>query len=169
MNKEAIDFGVDHTFTIIEKSDEYSDYYHFSTHLSSKSINQVYLANYDLLKQFISYFKNTVKRSKELSEAYNIKIACDQATPGYIIKDIDNILLLNNQRSDFIAQIQTAHLSKRENECLYHIIRGKTAKEIATLLGISFRTVETHLAHIKEKFKVSSRSELIDKWMDFYS
>lgn len=58
------------------------------------------------------------------------------------------------------------YLTKREKEILQHSIRGKTAKEIATLLYISRRTVEQHLEHIKQKLNVTSKSELIQKVLD---
>ncbi len=54
-------------------------------------------------------------------------------------------------------------LTTREAECLFLLIRGKSAKEIARFLEISFRTVEGYLENIKYKMEVSSRSELIAK------
>jgi DNA-binding CsgD family transcriptional regulator len=54
-------------------------------------------------------------------------------------------------------------LSKRESECLFYLVRGKTIKEIGAILGLSPRTVETHINHIKEKLNCHSTSQLIDK------
>ncbi len=54
-------------------------------------------------------------------------------------------------------------LTKREVECLFLLIHGKTAKEIAKFLNISFRTVETYIEKIKNKLQVESRSEIIEK------
>jgi DNA-binding CsgD family transcriptional regulator len=52
-------------------------------------------------------------------------------------------------------------LSSRENQCLFFIIRGKTAKEIGNILGISYRTVEEYTQSIKNKLNCKSKHELI--------
>jgi len=55
------------------------------------------------------------------------------------------------------------NLSKRQNECLFFILRGKTTKEIANILNVSIRTIESHLEEIKIKFRCRTKSELIIK------
>jgi DNA-binding CsgD family transcriptional regulator len=57
-------------------------------------------------------------------------------------------------------------LTNREKECIYHLIRGMTAKEIAQKLAISYRTVEKHLDNVKEKLHCKTRSELIRTIID---
>lgn len=49
-------------------------------------------------------------------------------------------------------------LSDREVEVLRYVARGKSNKEIGTLLGISPRTVQNHVAHIYDKIGVYSRA-----------
>ena len=53
-------------------------------------------------------------------------------------------------------------LSKRELECIYFMILGKTSKEIAEQLGISFRTVEQFIESIRSKLGCSKKSEIIE-------
>jgi DNA-binding CsgD family transcriptional regulator len=53
-------------------------------------------------------------------------------------------------------------LSKRQMECLFYITKGRTIKQIATILGLSPKTVEHYLESIKLKLNCSSRAELID-------
>jgi two-component system response regulator NreC len=52
-------------------------------------------------------------------------------------------------------------LSERELEVLRLIALGHTNAEIAQQLYLSVRTVETHRAHIQQKLRRSSRSELV--------
>lgn len=52
-------------------------------------------------------------------------------------------------------------LSERETDVLRLIALGHTNVEIAEMLFISVRTVETHRAHIQQKLGVSSRAELV--------
>ncbi len=52
-------------------------------------------------------------------------------------------------------------LSEREVEVLRMIALGHTNAEIADRLYLSVRTVETHRAHIQQKLRLASRSELV--------
>jgi two-component system, NarL family, response regulator NreC len=52
-------------------------------------------------------------------------------------------------------------LSEREVEVLRMIALGHTNAEIAKALFLSVRTVETHRAHIQQKLRLGSRSELV--------
>src|SRR3990167_7824615 len=54
-------------------------------------------------------------------------------------------------------------LTSRQGECLYYMLRGKTAKQIASILAISPRTVTDYIEHIKYKFNCHTKPELIDK------
>ena len=54
-------------------------------------------------------------------------------------------------------------LFPRECDILHYLPRGKTAKQIALILGISYRTVERHLENIRIKTGVYSKAELIEK------
>lgn len=58
---------------------------------------------------------------------------------------------------------ETLKLTQRETECLFLLIRAKSAKEIALFLEISIRTVESYIEQIKNKMGVSTRSEIITK------
>jgi len=56
-------------------------------------------------------------------------------------------------------------LTAREQEVVKWAIRGMTNKEIAAHLGISDKTVKTHLGSVFNKLKISRRSELIRRGM----
>jgi two-component system, NarL family, response regulator NreC len=53
------------------------------------------------------------------------------------------------------------NLSVRETEVLTLIALGHTAAEIAELLVLSERTIESHRKHIQEKLLLNSRAELV--------
>jgi len=57
-------------------------------------------------------------------------------------------------------------LSEREVEVLRMIALGHTNAEIAQTLFLSVRTVETHRAHIQQKLRLNSRSELVRYALD---
>lgn len=57
-----------------------------------------------------------------------------------------------------VARVQ---LTPRELSTLRLMADGRTNKEIATHLGISERTVKTHLGHLFEKLGVTTRTEAV--------
>jgi two-component system, LuxR family, response regulator FixJ len=59
------------------------------------------------------------------------------------------------------VQARAALLTPREGEVFKLIVAGEPNKVIARHLGISFRTVELHRAHIVEKLQARSLSDLI--------
>jgi DNA-binding NarL/FixJ family response regulator len=53
------------------------------------------------------------------------------------------------------------HLTDREREMLKLVAEGYTAKEIADMLVISLRTVETHKTNLMNKLNIHNKSDLI--------
>ncbi len=59
--------------------------------------------------------------------------------------------------------IDNIYFSKQEIKCLRLLIAGKTIKLIGQQLSLSPRTIEYYLDNIKQKLKVKTKSELIEK------
>lgn len=55
-----------------------------------------------------------------------------------------------------------SHLpTQRQLDCLYYLVLGYTAKDIASILGLSRRTIEHYLDNLKLKFNCVTRPDLI--------
>lgn len=63
--------------------------------------------------------------------------------------------------SDKSAPAEAVKLTSREKEVLQLIAEGYTNNEIAGLMGISVKTVETHRAHIMSKLDLHDVAGLI--------
>jgi len=57
-------------------------------------------------------------------------------------------------------------LSPRQQECVFLLVRGKTIKEIGYILGLSGRTIETYIEHIKYKLGCYTKGQIIEKAID---
>ncbi|MEP6910261.1 MAG: response regulator transcription factor [Actinomycetota bacterium] len=64
------------------------------------------------------------------------------------------------------ARADADPLSDREREVLRLLALGHTNQEIAKMLYLSVRTVETHRAHIMQKLRLSTRAELVRHAID---
>lgn len=100
---------------------------------------------------------------------------------GYLTKNISPIELIQALKQilsggspmssgiarKVVAYFQTpqeAALSKRENEVLHILAKGKSYAAIAQELNVSVNTIKTHTRNIYEKLHVSSRDEIIQKF-----
>ncbi|MBI2792155.1 MAG: LuxR family transcriptional regulator [Gammaproteobacteria bacterium] len=79
-----------------------------------------------------------------------------------------NLDQLQNKSNFAGLKVNSSNLSKRELECLRLTIKGKPAKQVAYELKISQRTVEEYLENIKRKMRVTSKSALIEKGIDYF-
>lgn len=93
------------------------------------------ISNYNLIDTY-RFMSKSQKRFKKNMKQF-----------GYILED-NHIL---------------EHLTNREAECLFFLLRGKTSKSIATLLNLSVRTVEYYIENIKNKMRCNGKEELIEK------
>jgi DNA-binding NarL/FixJ family response regulator len=101
---------------------------------------------------------------------------------GYLLKNTDNEELFTALRkvyagekyfNDEIKELMIQNLalegtdyrplSDRESEVLRYVSQGKTTKEIASILFVSVRTVETHRVNMMKKLDVQNTAELISK------
>lgn len=76
-------------------------------------------------------------------------------------KALDQYALLHKQVDSYQSiNSRLATLTEREREVLKLAIAGNASKEIAKHLGISYRTVEIHRAHVLQKTGTSNILEL---------
>jgi DNA-binding NarL/FixJ family response regulator len=59
------------------------------------------------------------------------------------------------------AEMPAEPLSDRERQVLQLVAEGKTSKEVATVLGISVKTAESHRNHIMEKLDIHEVAGLV--------
>lgn len=123
--------------------------------------------------------------SMHADEAY-LTQAVEAGALGYLLKDSADVELVKavtaaiQGRSFFSPKVATVlldeyrkslvrrgitdryeSLSEREREVFQLIAEGHGNKGIATLLGVSPATVETHRAHIMEKLDIHSVAEIV--------
>ena len=73
------------------------------------------------------------------------------------------VMLTNFQRPNAAPApgMRASRLTSREREIVQLLSEGKSSKEVASSLGISVKTAETHRANIMRKLEIHSVSELV--------
>lgn len=162
MLQDSAHYNFRHVFTLVKQSAEYSDYYHFGTHLSNIGIHQIYINNLDLLERFTQYFEAKVREDEDLCSAYNQRFSFEKNnTEVGRIPDCHRAFFL-----DSLSGADNMPLSLKEIECAQLLINGKTTKEIAFAMNLSPRTIEDKIESLKSKYRVRNKTELIIKLLD---
>jgi DNA-binding CsgD family transcriptional regulator len=87
-------------------------------------------------------------------------------SPYLIDTSLQNLKGLNKKETNIVPSSLQASLSSRQQECLFLLTRGKTAKQTARILGINHRTVQTHIDLLKSKLNCHTKEQLIEKAFD---
>jgi DNA-binding CsgD family transcriptional regulator len=72
--------------------------------------------------------------------------------------DGDVVLLLSREDCDYPEGLRRLGLARRESEVLFWISKGKTSREIATILSITRKTVDKHVERIHRKLGTETRT-----------
>jgi DNA-binding CsgD family transcriptional regulator len=119
------------------------------------------LTNLELIHKFNKYFLHETEADiqRMMAQDFNLK-----KNKGNLFTEDDknNPLFRSNQNVNSFFQ-SISRLTPREEECLQLFQQGYSAQASAAILGISRRTVEHHINHIKEKYKCYSKWELLNK------
>lgn len=115
-------------------------------------------------------------------DAANIEKAIAAGADGYLTKDIGVKFLLDsihnifngervfsknilaavqNQNSISLLDTEPVVISPREQEILNYIALGKTSGDIADILNISIRTVQSHRSNIMQKLYIKTAAGLV--------
>ncbi len=159
-NQKIIDncarsMGIDHGIFLFQPQAEYCENFSFATNAGNDRIINTYLSKMDVLISFKDYFRE--KATSIINQAEKQKIIL----PFNDKLDISKSLINADNRNLFLSN--KVSLSKRQLECCHLLMQGKTTKEMASALGLSIRTVEDYLNHIKAKLGCRNKTELIIK------
>lgn len=156
-------FGFKNGITLIRKHKNNCEFYHFSSSKIEEFQNNFFIEIYDLLDRFTYYFKE--KASVLINESNNNRL--------YIpfIENKNQPFINNAKRNNFINNIKCKkyylapdfYFSRREIDLINYIALGKSAEETALILNISTKTVQRHIANIKNKINCSKNTEILNK------
>lgn len=149
---------------LIQKNNHFVEFFGFAGNRETSSLESLYLNHAQLLTSFGVHFKKELglilrEMAEEANSLINLKgqdFVCEQP----ICPDIAPAALLAYYR-DLGMNCHTEKLSLRERQCLKLLIENKSAKETASILGLSRRTVEYYFENIKNKLSCWNKQEVL--------
>ena len=164
-----VEFNYDNGITIIKKNLTYEEIYNFASASKNRHVLNLYLNQFDLLDRFLSFFRDKAK--KLIEDAIRKPIVTINTDSFNQVSQFDHQYLdlyefFNDntiQPDDKPLSQNSFRFTKKESECLVHLIKGHSAKMIARDLNISYRTVEVHIDNLRKKTGSRNRVELLNK------
>ena len=164
-------FNIAHGITITEKASNGFEFFHLATNKSNQNIINIYANHSEVFKKFFTYFKHNAKNLIKLSEKNKVEVPLPKDKQNshrdYLMSpkmsEIELNTLLNSlicERFTFSNNEMETYLTRKEIECMQWLIKGKTCEEIATIMNLSKRTIETHVNRVKEKLNCYKQFQL---------
>lgn len=148
--------GIDHGIFLVNQEDDYCEFYGFAAPKGMDRVMNAYINNVDNLNNFVHYFK---ARAKSIIRQAN---ACKLILPFHN----DSLDFVNKSPGIFFDSLpskQEITLSPRQMHCASLLLEGRQYKEIANTLGLSPRTIESHLEVLRVKLNCRNKAELLLK------
>ncbi len=153
---------------LYERTEHQGSFFFFGTTRENKQIIDSYLNYQNVFDHFVFYFKQKMANLLEINRNTCIELDINplehfpkpEKTEEKIQAFYDETKITKFHLGE---TFRNASLSKRETECLFHLVQGKTTKEIAGCLGLSPRTIESFINKLKIKTDITRKSELAQK------
>lgn len=160
-------YNIHNAIAFIGPAKQHTDTFIFATSDAGSQIYDFYFNNMDLLERFKYYFYEKAdalihehqKQPFKFTHRPN-KILHEEFNHAFREKGTKQGLSVDNY---FIHASRCCKLTHREVSCLYWLSIGKSSEEIGIILGISKRTVDSHLCKAKKKLNCMKMTSLVSK------
>lgn len=162
-------FDIWNGVTFYQNYDNSFEVYGFSSSRENETIIDFYANQSSYIKQFIYHFREKLRRILNLESRRNFTLLdTKQMHNLQIMRKKDDIIVpkvTNLQNSIYAKRYYTGlgeeYLTSQQYNCLRLLAEGKTSKEIAKELALSYRSIEHYLEHIKVKLNLQYKPDLI--------
>jgi DNA-binding CsgD family transcriptional regulator len=165
---DARDFGIYNGLTMINPVNDGCEFIFVGVNEDNQHLTAFHLNNLDVLEKFHQQFKEQAAGLIEKAYADPLYFP-DAYARHYVTHEAVPMLQDSDRRHAMIDKLRQSApivLTVREYDIGRLLLQGMSMKEAARALDVSVRTVETHVAHIKEKCGLHFKGELIAKLRD---
>lgn len=148
-----------HLVTVLERFSQGLEVFlfHLPKCTTTADRNTFYFKNKSYLYRFILFYRVQIRKISVLKLVYSnktrihfLEILKQQDYAEHIEIHLRGKELFAGVKK-FYMDDGSAYLTRQELRVMQHIIQSKSAKEVARIIGLSYRTVELHVAHVKKK------------------
>lgn len=169
-HQKLYELGMWNSISFYKREGKAVEIFHMSTSATNSQIIALYTNQNPLLQQFILYFKEKLLPKIEphiphLSSAYQE----EEGNTVYINTKLNESIINFLQKTKVKKYyLNCTYISHREMECLYYLAQGFPIKGVAKQLGLSPRSIETYLNHLKRKLNTTDKASLIRQFHEHF-
>ena len=142
---------------VLRHSQTEAEHISLNTHDQNNDMINTLRSQPNLMKSIINHIRNQVNFNKKNFDCLTFKKEIASQDP--VVNQDDSELGLYN-REYIVGFNGPTYLTRSENKCLLLLLQMKTSKEIARDISTTPRTVESHVASIKQKLGARQRHDL---------
>ena len=129
----------------------------FGSNAYPKQFHNFCLQHLPIFRQFIIYFEKEARVLLQEAGKFSLHLP-PLSLPQLFLRGVQYFV-----GYDFVNKRKIElKLTLQESACLQKLTEGKSVKEIAQVLQLSPKTIETQIANLKRKLRCSHTSQLID-------
>lgn len=147
-------FNLHHGLTLVRRSKNYYDMIAVALPEYKRNIVSFYLTKHKVIEQFINLFDKNHYDLISYINRHPLILPKPYRDSNY------QKICLPNGRIEVVGSQGAFYLTSKEVACLRLVLQGITDKQIAQILHLSPRTVETYLNRIKSRSGALYRSDL---------
>ncbi len=152
--------GLYHGMTFVNAVNNYWEIYTFD----SDNLG-IYQIDKQIFTHFITYFKEQAANLIVRGESERITVPNSDKIEIFPHANKNNILnFLKNTRIKryyLSGKYRDVYLTSKEAQCIYWLIEGKSADEIAMIEGNSIKTINRHLENVRIKLNCYKQTQLV--------
>lgn len=160
--EDAVAHNYGNGITLVERGADFVELLHFCADSGYETVDPYLERNVDMIWNHVMHIRQLVNDDSVLKSAFNVRYRFDmddQSTGNSI--DSNNIVHLDQY--DLGGYFDGIKFTYREMQCLCLMQKVISAKKVARLLGLSYRSVEAMLYRIMNKTSIKNKSELLLK------
>lgn len=155
------EFDIAHGLCFVFRQKQWYELIAFGAPKNNYTVMERYFNFYHEMQAFILSFRHAAK--KLIDKSHENRIILPTA-----MRDKNQSILLSSHanyisRSAYPTSFNSikSHITSQEFSCLQQLALGYSLKEIANILNLSARTVETYLNRVKNRFNIAYRKDLV--------
>lgn len=153
-----------HGITAYKRSGSSVEAWSFGATVADSQAANFYINNLDILNKFISYFNICAKELIDVTDSSKLAHFSNPIS----IEKFQQPSAESFPTTGFSSPCGKKNLlTNRQLECLKLISNGRTAREVARIMNVSSRTVESHINTIKDKLKTTRKNSIIEYYWKY--
>lgn len=160
--EDAVAHNYGNGITLVERGANFVELLHFCADSGYESVNPYLERNVDKLWNHVMHIRQLLNDSKQLKTAFNIRYRFEmdnQSSENFV----NSNKIPHLDQYDLGGLFDGIKFTYREIQCLCLMQKEISAKKVARMLGLSYRSVEAILYRIMNKTNIKNKSELLLK------